>query len=70
MVWSSCRAAESRQNVVVEVVWWEQVFLACHSDNMVAFVVRSVLYFYAEFVAASLPIDVGGLVEVKVGNPG
>lgn len=56
--------------MVVEVVWWEQVFLACHSDNMVAFVVRSVLYFYAEFVAASLPIDVGGLVEVKVGNPG
>jgi len=57
---------ESRRSVVVGLCGGGECF-SVTPDNVAAFVTRSGLYFYAEFVSTS-PIGVGGLVEVRVGE--
>jgi len=58
---------ESRQNVIVGLCSGGRC-VNVTPDNVAAFVTRGGLYFYAEFVAPDLPIEVGSLVEVRVGE--
>ena len=58
---------ESRQNVIVSLCSRDKC-VNVTPDNVAAFVTRGGLYFYAEFVAPDLPIEVGSLVEVRVGE--
>ena len=60
---------ESRQNVVIGLCCGSRC-LSVTPDNVAAFVTRSGLYFYTEFVAIDLPIGVGSLIEVRVGESG